>query len=273
VKTLRNNVLGIAAAFTVAAGCAPMDDEGEGGTHETTLAAVGSTNGLLAINGLLALNGLTAQNGLLAQNGFLAQNGLNTGASLPSTSGLMTSAAGRKTVEYLVRCALPANRSITRQDQYGQSHTFTGQLGMYPSWESGQCALQCQEYISSCLMAHINTTGTNIPIWLDSPNPAIGWGRNSAYPHQEGSFFGNIFVSPPRAYYCGGRGFSSGVVPGRIGAAQSGAPYVNPFGWSGALCTTQGQGFGTCVPADYPNSGDGFKACGGYNNVMTVWRQ
>jgi hypothetical protein len=47
---------------------------------------------------------------------------------------------------------------------------------------------------------------------------------------------------------------------------------VNAFGAATGACigTTQAP---RCNPADYPYQGDGFKACKGWNNVVTVWRQ
>ncbi len=71
--------------------------------------------------------------------------------------------------------------------------------------------------MSACLLAHVNTSGVHIPIWLDSEG-AIGWGQNTSYPYQEGSFFGNVFVNPPEAHFCNGRDFDSATVPGRLGA-------------------------------------------------------
>src|SRR5262245_2433831 len=67
----------------------------------------------LAMNGL-AMNGL-AMNGL-AMNG-LAMNGLAMGG-LSSTTGLMTTNAGRNIVKYMIKCALPASRQWVAQDQY-----------------------------------------------------------------------------------------------------------------------------------------------------------
>jgi hypothetical protein len=54
--------------------------------------------------------------------------------------------------------------------------------------------------------------------------------------------------------------------PGRIGAAQTNAPYVNPYG-AGALCDKY------CTPADYPYARDGYKACAGWNRAVTIWRK
>ena len=213
---------------------------------------------------------LLTQNGLPVINGLNTGNGLNTSNGLTDGVGLMTTAAGRNTLAYLVRCALPAGRSITKRDQYGKAYAFSGALGMGAAWETGACNVTCQEAISACMVAHINTAGVNVPLWIvtdPSSQPQIGWGLNSTYPNQEGSFFGNIFVSPPKMYYCNGRNFDAGVVPGRIGFDdQATKPYVDPWGYN-APCS------GNCAAADYPYASSGYKACYGFNTVVTVWRK
>jgi limonene-1,2-epoxide hydrolase len=50
---------------------------------------------------------------------------------------------------------------------------------------------------------------------------------------------------------------------------QTGTPYVNPFGTANAACATNYR----CAASDTPYNNDGFKACNGWNNVVTVWRQ
>jgi hypothetical protein len=169
-------------------------------------------------------------------------------------------------VSYIVRCALPAGHSITKKDQYGNNYTFNGALGLAPGWESGPTTQNDRYWISSCLMAHINTSGKHIPLYLDGPNP-LGWGRSNAYPIQEGTFVGDLFTSPPVARYCGGRGFGSNVVAGRIGDDnQHGQPYSVMRSSSGdtscdVVCTGNA-------------SGDGYTNCGGMaGNPITVWRQ
>jgi uncharacterized membrane protein YgcG len=184
---------------------------------------------------------------------------------LTPSSFLMNSDSGRSTVAYLVRCALPSNQSVTKQDAYGTSYTFPGQIGVAPQWLTGTCTNDCQEQVTACILAHINTSGVHIALWIDGDSPAINWSQNSSYPDQEGSFFGNIFVSPPNAFYCDGKDFAVGVVPGRIGAGQTNAPYKNPFGSNG-YCRDH------CTPADIPHQSDGYKACFGYNHIVTVWR-
>jgi cellulase/cellobiase CelA1 len=195
---------------------------------------------------------------------------------LSSTVGLMTTAAGRNTVGYLVRCALPAGASLIKKDQYGVSYTFPGALGFAPEWQTSACGPVCQEYVSACMMAHINTTGSKVPVWLVAHKANVGWGLNADYPNQEGTFFGNIFMTgahggdPNRvqAFYCHGKAYDKNVVPGRIGANQTNAPYVNPF-------STYGTGYcqDACTPSDYPNVDSGYKACNGWNYAVTTYRK
>jgi hypothetical protein len=183
----------------------------------------------------------------------------------------MTSDKGRRTVSYLVRCALPVGRSIVKQDQNGTSYTYGGSIGLAPQWETSACDTHCQEAVTACLMAHVNTAGIHIPLWLDSPATAVGWGRDAGYPNQEGTYFGNIFTpnagsGKVDAFYCNGSGWAKSVVPGRLGAYQPNAPYSNPFG-TDAMCA------GHCTAAASPNQGDGFQSCMSYRTPITVWRK
>jgi hypothetical protein len=120
--------------------------------------------------------------------------------------------------------------------------------------------------MTACLLAHVNTSGVHIPIWLDSEG-GIGWGQNVSFPYQEGSFFGNVFVNPPKGYFCNGKDFGSATVPGRLGAGQSNAPYYDPFGTPGPCA-----GYCTASSAKTNNVSDGFTSCYGYTHVVTVWR-
>ena len=117
-----------------------------------------------------------------------------------SFNGLMTTSAGRKTVSYLVKCALASNDSLVKADQNGTNYTFAGGIGLCPAWKNGGVSGngQCMEGISACMMAHVNTSGVHVPLWLDSNDPAIGWGIDRVnYPMQEGTFFGDIIDTGP----------------------------------------------------------------------------
>ncbi len=271
-EKLNNKVTWLAASLALAAaltGCQPgAQDQEEGASTASELA---SQNGLSLLNGLSLTNGLSGNglsgNGLsgngLSGNGLL-MNALKTGVL--TTGTMMNTTDGRSTMSYIVKCALPSGHSITAKDSTGTSYTYPGLIGTAPEWETGTCNTTCQERMSACLLAHVNTSGVHIPIWLDSEG-AIGWGQSTDYPYQEGSFFGNIFVNPPKGYFCNGKDFASGTVPGRLGAGQSGAPYSDPFGTPGP-CTP------SCTASSATTNGvaDGYSSCNGYTHVVTVWR-
>ena len=185
----------------------------------------------------------------------------------------MTTALGRTQVSYIIRCALPAGTAIIKEDQDGNSYTFRGLLGVAPQWQNGACDATCAETVSACLLAHVNTAGQHVPIWVVSNNPSVGWGQDPDYPNHEGTFFGNVFqlgahgTDPAKApmFYCTGPQYRTSPPPGRLGN-QAEVPYVNPWG-PNAACVKR------CTPADYPFQSDGYKACNGWNNTFSVWRR
>jgi len=147
---------------------------------------------------------------------------------------------------------------------------------MAPQWENGACDQTCQENVSACMLAHINTAGNHVPLWIVSPNSAVGWGLDPAYPNEEATFFGNIFTpgahgtnqSTYPMYYCAGPQVKTNPPSGRLGSAQTSPPYVNVFGSQYAQCGSNG-----ATPADYPYAPDGFKAISGWNYPVTIWRE
>jgi len=275
----------LAASLALAAALAGCQVPGEeGGTGDTVESELVSANGLSLINGLSLTNGLSG-NGLsgngLSGNG-LSGNGLQLNplstTGLTSSTFLMNSAAGRSTLSYLVRCALPAGRTITKTDSTGASYSFAGGIGLTPQWETGVCDYTCQQWISACMLAHVNTAGIHVPIWLVGQNSYLGWGQSTDYPNQEGTFFGNIFqvntAGHTDAYYCEGPGFNKTVVDGRLGSTQVGAPYRDMF--ASGYCNING-----CTPSDAKTNtvSDGYKACAmgdgamsAWNTMVTVWR-
>jgi len=263
--------LSLATALAGSA-CEQLSDDSQADdsalTSENGFSMNGFTMNGFTMNGL-SINGFT-------MNGFTNNGFTNNGFAM---NGLMSVDGGRKLLEYIVKCALPDNHSITKQDQYGHPYTFEGHLGLAPAWENGACDGPCKRWVSACMLAHVNTAGVHIPINVVGQNAGLGWGQEPDYPNQEGTFFGNIFEANnaglPDAYYCNGPGFDKDVVAGRIGANQAGAPYRNLF--ASGYCHLNG-----CVPSDAKtnNVPDGYKACTmgegpmtAWNETITVWRQ
>jgi len=115
-------------------------------------------------------------------------------------------------------------------------------------------------------MARLNSAGMHVPLWMDAAPAAIGWGQNASYPVQEGAYFGNVMRANSdgtlHAWYCEGRDYTKGIVPGRLGADSTSNIYQNPWG-AGAYCDDHCTKYGT----------DGYTSCNGVSNPITVWRQ
>ena len=257
-----------------------------------------SANGLsangLSLNGL-SMNGLSG-NGLsgngLSGNGLsgngLSLNGLESVGGLSTTSGMMTTAGGREIIKYLVKVAYPSGHNLTSQDQYGNSYTFEGSLGVAPELEFGTtsnntgCDATCQEKVSGALLAHVNNAGVHVAIWLVGPDNGIGWGSSSNYPYKEAGYFGNLFTSNMPGNYCAGKDMGSGDAKGRLGSpfGTNSSVLNSPYGWiwDGASsqnvpnycisggCTVMNEGYSSCPD---PSGTSGHPA---WNHVVTVWR-
>jgi hypothetical protein len=141
--------------------------------------------------------------------------------------------------------------------------------------------------VSACMMAFVNRAGVQIPIWLNSAHPKIGWGVDPAFPQQEGTFFGNIMttgVQPaiglpntisPNGYFCAGHGILVSVVAGRLNASNINSPYM-PYGVNGMCLNSASVVAGPTSPGK--TDPDGFTricangVCFENGEPITVWR-
>lgn len=154
-------------------------------------------------------------------------------------------------------------------DHTGKVQRFKGELGLAPEWSGGDCGASCQENVSACLMAFTNAAGQNVPIVLSSTKNALGGGTSSGYSKQEGAFFGNLFESPPRAFFCKGSGqqniatmwysfasdmFTARMCPRGTSTGSNACPYVGAgdctgMPWSPQACKKAADGTMTSCTA------------------------
>ena len=236
-------ILGAAAALSLAA-CADLGAD----TDVDEAAGVASTNGSASPTASVSPTASTRSTGSasptaspaptawLAPTGCRRRTGSRSRTACPASNGLMTTDAGRKTVAYLVKCALGGERHAGQAGPVRHVVHLPGRAGTLPAWKNGGVHgpnfRTCQNLVSACMMAHVNTAGVHIPIWMASEAPQIGWGVDLVnYPKQEGTFFGNIMetgdlsaldmpgVTGPVAYYCEGAGFAAGTV--QVGSARA----------------------------------------------------
>jgi hypothetical protein len=240
-----------------------------------------SSNGFWA-NGFWA-NGLTtngvAPSGLWLASALRPEHGLSVAAPLSSDAGLangiglMSTEGGRRLVSYAVKCALPAGHHIDKIDQKGNVHTFHGSIGVGAPWETGSCGESCQEWMTACLLGHVNLTGKRVTIWVTADHPAVELTRSKAFPREEASYFGNLFSASPEAYVCYGEQAMERPIPGRVCTESASCPYSDPYAADGGYCTTPK----ACATAFTP-SGErsGYTDCRvgerTFSHVVTSWK-
>jgi hypothetical protein len=310
-STKRTIRLGLTVGLSLGAivgivGCADQMD----GTNADEQAAIQSENGFnfngMAFNGFnfngfsfngFSYNGMNfngmAFNGMnyngMAFNGMsyngMSFNGLATTGGLSSTTGLMTTEGGRQFIDYMVKVGYPAGHTLTKTDQYGNSYTFTGALGVAPEIETGSCDTDCQEKLSAALLAHVNNSGLHVGIWLVGPDTGIGWGTSPNFPFQEAAYFGNLFAGNIPGNYCSGKGLGAGDSKGRLGSpfGNNNAIMNAPYLWTWDNSSNQNvpqacvqSGTTRCTVGGPAN--EGFSSCWdpganrAWNHVVTVYR-
>ena len=181
------------------------------------------SNGLNLPNGMNLGNGTALQNGMNLGNGIDLANGMNLGNGIdlgngitgpfyapPAGSGLeqwidVNPPARKKVLRYLVECALPAGVAVQLQYRGSLELLGAGILGFGPTLQQGAMPALEQEAVSGCLLARVNAQGISVSVDLLGPMPGLDGADSAelaAFPVREGVFFGNLFLSIPRAYAC-----------------------------------------------------------------------
>jgi hypothetical protein len=169
-----------------------LASEGQSDVADSDLSEDDVDKALRRFNGMRRINGLRRFNGAPVASGFsTAKLDRNT-----TYSGMARTSLGKETVRYIVECALSRGDSI-----YIGSDRYSGSVGLAPEWKSNSCSTSCQEKVTACLLALTNGPGNSVELELSGRSP-LGYGHSfSGY---EATFFGNIFSSSPKAYFCFG---------------------------------------------------------------------
>jgi hypothetical protein len=202
------------------------------------------------------LNGLS-ENGLdtngLNTNG-LNVNGLNVNGlaiNVDFAHWFEVNTANRtKTMKYLVACGLPAGKSFVYN-----GITFPGKFGLASSWQTSPLTSTQIRWVTACLLAHVNADGRNVVVSFRGPTGALATTstERSAYPKEEGAYFGNVLAGTQRKYSCKGAyaSYSASTYGRRCASSCSSCEYVS-VGNCSSVCssrTTDG-GWSNCRGSD-----------------------
>ncbi|MEA2695866.1 MAG: hypothetical protein QOI66_137 [Myxococcales bacterium] len=165
--------------------------------------------------GARSSGGDTIEGGRLAfvQNGLPSSHEVEGGKGMTDLQAMLW--------KYTARCALREDQELTAPGSGGQK--FRGSLGVAPEWYGGTCDRNCQEKVSSCLIALTNRTGKHVALSLLSSAATMTKSllpseSDLGFPHQEGAFFGNVFSA--EAFSCHGRGVKKGPQVKRLCALE-----------------------------------------------------
>jgi hypothetical protein len=129
--------------------------------------------------------------------------------NLDAAGALLATQEGREVFAALVACALPETSMIEANLPDG-TLDFFGDVGLAPEWVAHPLYADSKRWVSACLFSRVNAFDVPIPISMRGPTPALAADSDerSAFPLQEGAFFGNYFTpkdQPIEWYAC--RGF------------------------------------------------------------------
>ncbi|QIM50737.1 hypothetical protein [Hydrogenophaga crocea] len=118
----------------------------------------------------------------------------------------------RAFARYLISCALgPDTRVVVPPSRPGEAtDVFPGEMGLANEWAHQALQPEAQRLVSACLLARTNHFGVPVLLSLRQPQAAPGTSlhaderERASFSRLEGKFFGNLFTTPPRAYYCRG---------------------------------------------------------------------
>ncbi len=176
------------------AGCMVEDlqtDEPETSTVEEAV----TTSNRLASNRL-------ASNRLASNR--LASNSL--GAAALTSSTLIESADGREVFSYIVKCALPAGKSVAVRDSLGTRYTFAGEIGLAPTWQTTTPTVSERRWVTACLLARTNYYGVAVQLSMRGAHTALATASTElrTYTVPEGAFYGDLFDPNGQTWFaCG----------------------------------------------------------------------
>jgi len=187
-----------------------------GGTLEQDEESVGAIEEGLECENALNPNALNpnALNPNALNPNALNPNALNPNALSPGALAAIQMAGpdgalSRQLLRYVVSCAFAPTQSFSFSwtDELGVFHheTYGGMLGLATTWMNHALSQSDAQWVSACLASRVNWYGASVTISSRSSHPGLnksGTPELTTYTHEEGSFWGNLFVANPQVFSC-----------------------------------------------------------------------
>jgi len=153
-------------------GCSDGADDAASFGEAPALEGQGGPSGSVGINGANPFAYHANIGALLAALDVAARDPRDVSAVNPALllTGLLDTADGRDVFSYAARCALPAGTQLANgADLYSGG----GILTTTASWLAAGLGTSQKEDVLTCMIAHLNTFGVHVPIFLSGPDVAV----------------------------------------------------------------------------------------------------
>lgn len=145
----------------------------------------------------------TMLNGSALATGSLSATALSA-IQDPGSTGTLS----RELLRYTVSCAFTPSQSVSFSwvDSSNLTHdeTYSGLIGLAPTWANEALSVDGQRWVSACLIARVNHFGISVMLSMRGGASALDTTteERAAYTYLEGAFWGNVFSATPTAYAC-----------------------------------------------------------------------
>jgi len=147
------------------AGCLGSAEDADGFVETPLLEPQGGPSGSTGINGASPAAFHANVGKLLAAFGVAAADPSNPSLVNPAitSTGLLGTPGGREVFHYAAQCALPAGTQLSSGNDIYQGG---GVLSTTSGWLDGGLSIAEQEDVLTCMIAHLNAFGAQVPIFL-----------------------------------------------------------------------------------------------------------
>jgi hypothetical protein len=161
----------VVGAFCTVVGCGSMGEEPAVLHGKPQLEDQGGPSGTVGTNGASPAAFHAHMPALLTAFSVAAADLINPSAVNPGieATGILVTAQGRNIFGYAARCVLPAGTQLTSG---GHVYAGGGILSTTASWLTGGLTTAQKEEALTCMVAHLNPSGMNVPIFLSGPSIA-----------------------------------------------------------------------------------------------------
>jgi hypothetical protein len=187
------------ACFAATSGCAVDPDDDLELDFGQTESEIQSSNRLAANR--LAANSLNASK----------LSAVKLATSSLANNALLATVEGRDVFSFIVGCALSTGTTLSASYN-STTYTFPGWLGLAPAWATRVPTTAEKRWVSACVLARTNLTGTMVDISMrhDSYAPLASTStERTAFSKIEGAFFGDVFAATPVQYACAHRAWTA----------------------------------------------------------------